>query len=550
MSMCTSSFKIMYSLGIIFILLPVMVLAEKKPNIIFILADDLGWNDVGFHGSGQIKTPQIDALAYTGLMLHRYYVTPICTPSRSALMTGKYPIHTGMQHTVLKAAEPRGLPLNEKLLPQYLKELGYSTHIVGKWHLGHYKKEYTPLYRGFSSHLGFWSGHQDYFDHTAVEEKQWGLDMRRGLDTAWELHGQYSTQVFTKEAVGIIKNHTTSQPLFLYIAHTAVHSANPYMPLQAPLASIYSNLGCDTNQARCLYAAMASELDQSVGDVVAALGNKDMLKDSIIVFSTDNGGPANGFNENYASNWPLRGVKNTLYEGGVRGAGILWSPLLARTGRVAKQFMHISDWLPTLLTAAGGNTSNLNIDGVNLWNALKDDTDSPRKSVLHNIDDIYRNAAITMGDWKLLMGATYNGTYDGHYGPDGRDSNYNEEDIIRGATGNAVKKIGMNLTVEVIKNLRNEATLLKCPDRNHTVPECWSLKRPCLVNIAEDYCEQNDLSDLYPEIVKKLKEELEKYRATALPPGNLPLDKRADPNLWNHTWTHFGDYIAPLNKNV
>lgn len=193
-----------------------------------------GWNDVSFHGSAQIPTPNIDALAYAGLILNRYYVTPICTPSRSALMTGKYPIHTGMQHRVLYAAEPRGLPLTEKILPQYLKDLGYTNHCVGKWHLGHYKREYTPLYRGFDTHIGYWTGHHDYFDHTAYENPSWGFDIRRDMDLAFDLHGQYTTDLIARESVRIIGTHNSSNPLFLYIAHAAVHSGNPYNPLPAP----------------------------------------------------------------------------------------------------------------------------------------------------------------------------------------------------------------------------------------------------------------------------------------------------------------------------
>lgn len=149
-------------------------------------------------------------------------------------MTGKYPIHTGMQHTVLFAAEPRGLPLTEKILPQYLKELGYMNHCVGKWHLGHFKREYTPLHRGFDSHLGYWTGHHDYFDHTAYEHNQWGFDIRRGMDVAYDLYGQYTTDIITSESVRIIAAHNTTKPLFLYMAHAAVHSGNPYNPLPVP----------------------------------------------------------------------------------------------------------------------------------------------------------------------------------------------------------------------------------------------------------------------------------------------------------------------------
>lgn len=149
-------------------------------------------------------------------------------------MTGRHPIHTGMQHTVLYAAEPRGLSLAERLLPEHLRHLGYATHIVGKWHLGHFRREYTPQQRGFDSHLGYWTGHQDYFDHRAEERGSYGLDMRRGMEVAYDLAGQYTTDVLADESVRLIAAHNRSQPLFLYMAHAAVHSGNPDNPLPAP----------------------------------------------------------------------------------------------------------------------------------------------------------------------------------------------------------------------------------------------------------------------------------------------------------------------------
>lgn len=329
---------------------------------------------MGFHGSNQIPTPNLDSLSFSGVSLHRYYVNPICSPSRSALMTGKYPIRTGMQHGVIYGMERRGLPLTEKILPEFLKKLGlvafvfsnalikqniycfrYSNHIVGKWHLGHFKKEYTSLYRGFDSHLGFWTGHQDFFDHTASEAGVWGYDMRRNMSVAFDLHGQYVTDTLNKESVRIVKNHDTTNPLFLYVAHAAVHSGNPYEPLRAPDETIVK-LDQIQDYGRRKFAAMLSKLDDSVGDLVKVLKERDMLSNTIIVFSTDNGGPAEGFNLNAASNWPLRGVKNTLWEGGVRGAGFIWSSKhIEKPKRVTSQLFQIVDWLPTLYAAAGGD---------------------------------------------------------------------------------------------------------------------------------------------------------------------------------------------------
>ena len=172
------------------------------------------------------------------------------------------------------------------------------------------------------------------------------------MNVAWQDYGTYATDIFTKEATESIEAHNVTQPLFLYLAHLAVHSANTYSPLQAPseIVEMFKDI---KDENRRIFAAMLYKLDESVGKVVQALKSKGMLENSVIVFTTDNGGPAAGFNQNAASNWPLKGVKDTLWEGGVRGAAFLWSPLLKKSSRVANQMMNVQDWLPTLYSIAG-----------------------------------------------------------------------------------------------------------------------------------------------------------------------------------------------------
>uniref|UniRef100_A0A146L2S6 Arylsulfatase B n=1 Tax=Lygus hesperus TaxID=30085 RepID=A0A146L2S6_LYGHE len=517
------------------------------PHIIFILADDLGWNDVGFHGSNQIPTPNIDALAYGGVLMQNYYVQPICTPSRSSLMTGKYPSHTGMQHAVLYGAEPRGLPLTEKILPEHLNDMGYTSRMVGKWHLGSWKKEYLPTSRGFKSHVGYWTGHHDYNDHTAMETGMWGLDMRRGLDVAYDLHGQSTTDVITEESINIIKSHPVEDPLFLYIAHAAVHSGNPYNPLctRDADAAIFTNI---TDYHRRRFAGMLNRLDWSVGQVVNALKKRGMLENSIIIFSTDNGGPAGGFNLNAASNWPLRGVKNTPWEGGNRGSAFIWSPLIHRRSRVQLDMFHIVDWLPTLLRAANASHEIAleGIDGIDMWDSLTKAEEGKRTEILHNIDDKSKISSLRVGDWKLVQGTTYNGEWDGWYGPSGREGpeKYDVKLVQGSPAAEALASIGQQLPAEMILTLRKEVRLFCGSPKSRT--ECQPHLSVCLFNIKSDPCEFNNVAEQYPRILSHLTKRLEEYNRTAVPAANLPVDPRGDPKHYGYTWTNWGDHIEGM----
>lgn len=517
---------------------------SERPHIVFILADDFGWNDASFHGSEQIPTPNIDALAYDGIILNNYYVSPICSPTRSAILTGRYPIHTGMQWRIIGGCEPFGLPLNETIMPQYFSKLGFTSYMVGKWHLGFYTQEHTPMFRGFHSHYGYYCGHQDYYDHRAEEGRgYWGYDMRRNLSVDFDASNKYTTDVFTEEAVDVINNHDKSKPMFLYLAHLATHSANSYTPLQAPQKYL-DKVAHIKHEKRRLFGGMAVGLDESVGQVVQALNANGMLDNTIIVFSTDNGGPSSGFDMNYANNWPLRGVKDTLWEGGIRGNGFIWSRMLKQMHRVSDQMMHVTDWLPTLYHAAGGNLADLiDQDGVNMWESLSQDIPSPRKEILHNIDDVRHIAALRYGDYKLKIGHTYGGSWDGWY--DLPQVTRRDNPAPRHLFRSHLHDILPNAT----KPPNWEAVVVKCgPKPANASTNCKPTKAPCLYNIREDPCEYNNIADSHPEMLKFLLQRLAFYNATQVPPANKPADPKANPKYYGYIWTWWQSIDGVLNE--
>ena len=373
--------------------------AERRPNIVHIVADDLGWKDVGFNGCADIKTPNIDKLAATGAKLTQFYVQPMCTPTRAALMTGRYPFRYGLQTAVIPSVSAYGLDTNEWLMPQALKEVGYKTAIIGKWHLGHADKKYWPKQRGFDYQYGAMIGELDYFTHEEHNVLDWYRDNKPLQQKG------YTTTLIGNEAVQLIDRHDTSKPLYLYLTFNA-----PHTPYQAPQEYIdrYKNIADPTRRT---YAGMVACLDGEIGRVVAALDKRGMRENTLILFHSDNGGTRNAMFAGVMAdmskikipcdNGPYREGKGTLFEGATRVCALANWPGHIKAGSTVDGLIHAVDLYPTLAKLAGASTAKCKpLDGADVWPTISAGQPSPRNEIIYNVEPF--RGAVRQGEWKLI----------------------------------------------------------------------------------------------------------------------------------------------------
>jgi arylsulfatase A-like enzyme len=384
--------QISYSIFAISVFSPLFLIAksgEKQPNVIVILADDLGYKDVGFMGRKDIPTPNIDAIASNGVWFSNGYTTcPVCAPSRAGMLTGRYQNRFGFEDNPgpfrqTKETVP-AIPLNEKILGEYFKEIGYSTSIIGKWHED-IAPSHHPMNRGFDEFFGFINGASGYF----IGNNKKG-SLLRGQDPV-EKEDEYLTDAFGHEAVNFIeRNHKLKRPFLLYVAFNAPHG-----PFQVPENIIHKFIQIKDEKRRIL-AGMISSLDDNVGRITSSVKKLGIEENTLILFYSDNGGVLD-----LSDNSPLRSGKGDIYEGGIRIPFCMqWKGHLPENKRIDYPVISL-DILPTAISATGNSIKKeWCLDGVNLLPFLNGET----KGIPHDLlywRFLYHHA-VRKGDWKLL----------------------------------------------------------------------------------------------------------------------------------------------------
>ena len=363
-----------------------------KPNIIFILADDMGYGDIGAFNFGASETPAIDQLMKEGTVLTQHYAgSAVCTPSRACLMTGRYPQRTGAVD-VMPHFGIGDLALRERTMADCLGAAGYATGIVGKWHLGWNDPAYRPHARGFQ-------------EAAALEKTahwNWVMD-RNGVRQ--EHDGTYLADLLTDEAIGFIQRHR-KEPFFLYLTHFA-----PHVPLEAPEEDIRPFREAGMNEQIAILYGMIRRMDRGIGRVLEEINRLGMKDNTVVVFTSDNG-------PQFGTSWTERqdltrfncgfnGHKDMVYEGGIRVPAIIRWPDGLPAGGMLHDMTHFSDWLPTLMDIAGRPIPDgVSLDGQSMWPVLQGDTTriTPRRFWQYSRywPTAFHNAAVRDGDWKLV----------------------------------------------------------------------------------------------------------------------------------------------------
>ena len=460
-----------------------------KPHIVFILVDDWGWANVGYHHRSNLRkysfTPNIDGLVKEGLQLDQHYAYHWCAPSRSAFLTGRLPIHVNDAKNVkISAYNPndpvsgfQGVPRNMTVISAKMKEAGYATHQVGKWHVGFATPDHTPKGRGFDTSFGYFNAANDYFNkkifkcNTTPIVDLWDTD-EPASDKNGEDH--YEEALFKDRLLEIVADHDPSVPLFLYYAPHIVHA-----PYQVP-AKYLKKFGFIHNELRQVYHAMVNYFDDVIRELTQALKTKGMWDNTLFVVSSDNGGPVH--TGAGANNYPLKGGKHSDWQGGVRVNTFVSGGYLPKGMRKKKTegYIHIADWYATFCALAGVNPTDIQaakvnlppIDSLNMWPLI-----SGQNSTSPRVDIPISMTTLISGNYKILMGNNGNA---GWTGP-------------------------------VYPNKTN-------PDGGIDTIEHCGKHRGCLYDIINDPGEHKNLASQMPHKLKEMREKLREYQATHFNP--------------------------------